>query len=60
MLACENGPQPGGFKELRERVVKLTTTLMQQHNRSFLLKNIDSNAKIVNRRDGKLIFQPQI
>jgi hypothetical protein len=43
MLACENGPQPGGFKELRERVVKLITTLMQHRN------NIDSNATIVNR-----------
>jgi hypothetical protein len=50
MLEREYGPQLGGFKELREqKVVKLTTTLMQQRNRSSFFKNIDSIATIDNR-----------
>ena len=49
MLECEYGPQLGGFKELRERVVRLTTTLMSSGPGLLFFENIDSNAAIVNR-----------
>jgi hypothetical protein len=48
MLECEYGPQLGGFKELRESVVRLTTTLMSSGPCLLFFENIDSNATTVN------------